>query len=390
MTLASSTQNDPGHETAATKESAAKVATTNLFSPLTIRSVTLRNRIGVSPMCQYHSVDGFAEDWHLVHLGSRAVGGAGLVCVEASAVEPRGRICPDDLGIYKDEHITMLKKITTFIEQHGAVPAIQIAHAGRKGSTKNPWKVGNRHEKQNVTDEQGGYDIVAPSAVPFSDNSRMPHELTIKEIKEVQLKFRDAAIRAEKAGFKWLEIHGAHGYLIHSFYSPLSNFREDQYGGSFENRIRFFVEVVQLVRAAWPKELPLAVRISATDWVEGGWTIDDSVALAKVLRELGIDLVDCSSGNIRSGDRYKMDPGYQVPLAAKVRAEAKIATAAVGLITEAKQANQIIKSGEADLVLLAREFMRDAYWPFHAAQVLADELGIDPKTIFPPNYSYAI
>jgi 2,4-dienoyl-CoA reductase-like NADH-dependent reductase (Old Yellow Enzyme family) len=390
MTLASSTQNDPGQETAATKECAAKVATTNLFSPLTIRSVTLRNRIGVSPMCQYHSVDGFAEDWHLVHLGSRAVGGAGLVCVEASAVESRGRICPDDLGIYKDEHITMLKKITAFIEQHGAVPAIQIAHAGRKGSTKNPWKGGNRHEKQNVTDEEGGYDIVAPSAVPFSDNSRMPHQLTMEEIKEVQLKFRDAAIRAEKAGFKWLEIHGAHGYLIHSFYSPLSNFREDQYGGSFENRIRFFVEVVQLVRAAWPKELPLAVRISATDWVEGGWTIDDSVALAKVLRELGVDLVDCSSGNIRSGDRYKMNPGYQVPLAAKVRAEANIATAAVGMITEAKQANDIIKNGEADLVLLAREFMRDAYWPFHAAQALADELGVDPKTIFPPNYSYAI
>ena len=385
MTLASSTQNEPGPETAATKDSQ-----TNLFSPMTIRSVTLRNRIGISPMCQYHSVDGFAEDWHLVHLGSRAVGGAGLVCVEASAVEARGRICPDDLGIYKDEHIPMLKQITTFIEQHGAVPAIQIAHAGRKGSTKNPWKLGNRHEKQDVPDDQGGYDIVAPSAVPFNSSSRTPHELTLEEIKAIQLKFRDAAIRAHKAGFKWLEIHGAHGYLIHSFYSPLANSRTDDYGGSFENRIRFFVEIVELVRAAWPIELPLAVRISATDWVEGGWTVEDSVNLAKVLRELGVDLVDCSSGNIRSGDRYNMAPGYQVPLAAKVRAEAKIATAAVGLITEAKQANEIIKSGQADLVLLARQSMRDAYWPFHAAQTLADELGIDPKTIFPPNYSYAI
>jgi 2,4-dienoyl-CoA reductase-like NADH-dependent reductase (Old Yellow Enzyme family) len=382
---AAKTAAETAAQTAATKESAA-----NLFSPLTIRSVTLRNRIGISPMCQYHSVDGFAEDWHLVHLGSRAVGGAGFVCVEASAVEARGRITPDDLGIYKDEHITMLKTITTFIEQHGAVPAIQIAHAGRKGSTKNPWNGGDRHEKQDLPDDHGGYDIVAPSAVPFNDKSRVPHELALSEIKEIQLKFRDAAIRAHKAGFKWLEIHGAHGYLIHSFYSPLSNFRTDEYGGSFENRIRFFVEVVQLVRAAWPKELPLAVRISATDWVEGGWTVDDSVALAKVLRELGVDLVDCSSGNIRSGDRYKMDPGYQVPLAAKVRAEAKIATAAVGLITEPKQANEIITSGKADLVLLARESMRDAYWPFHAAQALADDLGIDPKTVFPRNYSYAI
>jgi 2,4-dienoyl-CoA reductase-like NADH-dependent reductase (Old Yellow Enzyme family) len=384
MTLASSAQSNQ----AETKDKDTTMA--NLFSPLTIRSVTLRNRIGISPMCQYHSVDGFAEDWHLVHLGSRAVGGAGLVCVEASAVEARGRICPDDLGIYKDEHITMLKKITTFIEHHGAVPAIQIAHAGRKGSTKNPWKVGDRHTKQDVANEDGGFDIVGPSAVPFNDKSRVPHELSIAEIKEIQLKFRDAAIRAHKAGFKWLEVHAAHGYLIHSFYSPLANFRTDEYGGSFENRIRFCVEVVELVRAAWPKELPLAVRLSATDWVEGGWTVDDSVALSKVLRELGVDIVDCSSGNIRSGDRYAMSPGYQVPLAAKVRAEANIATAAVGLITEPKQANEIIKNGEADLVLLARQSMRDAYWPFHAAQALAEELGIDPKTVLPPNYSYAL
>jgi len=385
MAAVSSTQNQSGLETAESKKSS-----TNLFSPLTIRSITLRNRIGISPMCQYHSVDGFAEDWHLVHLGARAAGGAGLVCVEASAVEPRGRISPDDLGIYKDEHITMLKKITTFIEQQGAVPAIQIAHAGRKGSTQNPWRVGNRHERHDVSDAEGGFDIVAPSAVPFGPTSRMPHELTLQEIKEIQKKFRDAAIRAAKAGFKWLEIHAAHGYLINSFYSPLSNFRQDEYGGSFENRIRFLVEVVEQVRAAWPQELPLSVRLSATDWVEGGWTIDDSVALSKILRELGVDLVDCSSGNVRPGDRYKMDPGYQVPLAAKVRSEANIATAAVGLITEAHQANNIIKKGEADLVLIARESMRDPHWPFHAAQALAEELALEPKTILPQNYSYAL
>ncbi|MBS1989968.1 MAG: NADH:flavin oxidoreductase/NADH oxidase [Cyanobacteria bacterium SZAS LIN-2] len=385
MTQAQSTQDQNSAESATNKSTAP-----NLFSPLTIKSITLRNRIGVSPMCQYHSVDGFAEDWHLVHLGSRAVGGAGLVCVEASAVEPRGRICPDDLGIYKDEHITMLKKITGFIEQHGAVPAIQIAHAGRKGSTKNPWRGGNRHQKQDVPDSEGGYDIVAPSAVAFNEGSRVPHELTIDEIKEIQLKFRDAAIRAQKAGFKWLEIHGAHGYLIHSFYSPLANFRKDEYGGSFENRIRFFVEVVDQVRAVWPQDLPLAARFSTTDWVEGGWTVDDSVKLAKILKEHGVDLIDCSSGNIRSGDRYQMGPGYQVPLAQKVRAEANIATAAVGMITEPHQANEIIASGKADMVLLAREFMRDAYWPYHAAQALAGELGVEPKTVLPPNYTYAI
>ena len=385
MTSASTEKTDPQSQA-----DRANIKHANLFSPLTIKSVTLRNRIGVSPMCQYHSVDGFAEDWHLVHLGSRAVGGAGLVCVEASAVEPRGRICPDDLGIYKDEHIEMLKKITSFISAHGAVPAIQIAHAGRKGSTKSPWRGGNRHEKQDVPDSEGGYDVVAPSAVPFNATSRVPHELTVAEIREIQLKFRDAAIRAHKAGFKWLEVHGAHGYLIHSFYSPLANSRTDEYGGSFENRIRFCVEVVKEVRAVWPQDLPLAVRISATDWVEGGWTVEDSVELAKVLKELGVDLVDCSSGNIRSGDRYKMDPGYQVPLAEKVRAEAHIATAAVGLITDPHQANEIITSGKADIVLLAREFMRDPHWPFHAAQALKDELGIDPKTVLPPNYSYAI
>jgi 2,4-dienoyl-CoA reductase-like NADH-dependent reductase (Old Yellow Enzyme family) len=367
----------------------------HLFSPYTVKSITLRNRIGVSPMCQYASVDGFANDWHLVHLGSRAIGGAGLVIVEASGVEARGRITADDLGIYKDEHIAELKKITAFIEQYGAVPGIQIAHAGRKASTKNPWKTGNRHEKQNLADGDGGWLPVAPSAVPFSPESRVPHELSLAEIKEIQLAFQKAAERALAAGFKWLEIHGAHGYLLNSFYSPLANFRTDEYGGSFENRIRMLVETVTLVRSVWPETLPLSVRLSASDWVEGGWTVDDSVALAKILKDIGVDLIDCSSGSVRPGDRYAFGPGWQVPLAEKVRAEAKIATAAVGFITEAEQADDIIRSGQADIVLLARELMRDPYWPYHAARALeAKYAGSEPKfeakKVLPPNYSYAI
>jgi 2,4-dienoyl-CoA reductase-like NADH-dependent reductase (Old Yellow Enzyme family) len=371
------------------KDLADKTNTT-LFSPFTLRSVTMRNRIGVSPMCQYSSVDGFANDWHLVHLGSRAIGGAGLVILEASGVEARGRISPDDLGIYKDEHIEMLKKIASFIEQYGAVPGIQIAHAGRKASTKNPWKVGNRHEKQEISDADGGWLPVAPSAVPFTPGSREPHELTINEIKEIQLAFQSAAKRALAAGFKWLEIHGAHGYLLNSFYSPLANFRTDEYGGSFENRIRMLVETTKLVRQVWPEHLPLTVRLSASDWVEGGWSVDDSVELAKILKDIGVDLVDCSSAYVRPGDHYAYGPGWQVPLAEKVRAEAKIATAAVGMITDAKQANEIIASGQADIVLLARELMRDPYWPYHAAQALEAELGLKAKSVLPANYSYAI
>ncbi|CAN5515752.1 NADH:flavin oxidoreductase/NADH oxidase [soil metagenome] len=362
----------------------------NLFSPYTVRSVTLRNRIGVSPMCQYASVDGFASDWHLVHLGSRAIGGAALVILEASGVEARGRISPDDLGLYKDEHVEMLKKITTFIETYGAVPGIQIAHAGRKASTKNPWKVGNRHEKQEIADADGGWLPVAPSAVPFTPGSREPHELSISEIKEIQLAFQSAAKRAVEAGFKWLEIHAAHGYLLNSFYSPLANFRKDEYGGSFENRIRMLVETTKLVREVWPENLPLSVRLSASDWVEGGWTVDDSVELAKILKNLGVDLIDCSSAYVRAGDHYAYGPGWQVPLAEKVRAQANIATSAVGMITDAKQANEIISSGQADIVLLARELMRDPYWPFHAAQALEDELGLKAKSVLPANYSYAI
>jgi 2,4-dienoyl-CoA reductase-like NADH-dependent reductase (Old Yellow Enzyme family) len=388
MSNSTSTEKDAPESTQ--EKSNEQNSGSNLFSPFTLRSVTLRNRIGVSPMCQYASVDGFASDWHLVHLGSRAIGGAGLVILEASGVEARGRISPDDLGLYKDDHIAMLKKITEFIEQYGAVPGIQIAHAGRKASTKNPWKVGNRHEKQEVSEADGGWLPVAPSPVPFTPGSRPPHELTINEIKEIQLAFQTAASRAFRAGFKWLEIHGAHGYLLNSFYSPLANFRTDEYGGSFENRTRMLVETTKLVRQVWPETLPLAVRLSASDWVEGGWTVDDSVELAKILKELGVDLVDCSSAYVRPGDHYAYGPGWQVPLAEKVRAEAKIATAAVGMITDAKQANEIISSGQADIVLLARQLMRDPYWPYHAAQALEEELGLKAKSILPANYSYAI
>jgi len=357
----------------------------NLFSPLKLRSITFRNRIGVSPMCQYISVDGFANDWHLVHLGSRAVGGAGLVVVEASGVEARGRISPDDMGIYKDDHVPKLRQIALFVEEWGAVPGIQIAHAGRKGSTANPWKIGNRHEKRDVSNEDGGWDIVAPSAVAFSHQSRVPKELTIPEIKEIQKAFAVAAKRAKDAQFKFLEVHAAHGYLLHSFYSPLSNFRTDEYGGIFENRVRMLLETVEQVRAVWPEELPLSVRLSASDWVEGGWTVDDSVKVASLLKVRGVDIVDCSSGMIRSGDRYEQLPGWQVPLAEKVRREAQIPTLAVGVITEPEQADGIIRSGKADMVMLAREEMRDPYWPYHAAK----KLGVEAQTL-PKNYTYAI
>ncbi|MBS2003316.1 MAG: NADH:flavin oxidoreductase/NADH oxidase [Cyanobacteria bacterium SZAS LIN-5] len=358
----------------------------NLFSPLKIRDITLKNRIGVSPMCQYSSVDGFANDWHLVHLGSRAVGGAALVICEASGVEARGRITPDDLGIYKDEHIEMLKKITSFIEEWGAVPGIQLAHAGRKGSTLNPWKAASRHAKVDLKDDEGGWEVVGPSPVPFNPEWRNPHELTISEIKEIQEKFRLATQRAIKAGFKWVELHAAHGYLLNSFYSPLSNFRKDEYGGSFENRIRFVVETARIIRSEWPAGYPMSVRLSATDWVDGGWTIEDSVALSKILKAEGVDVIDCSSGNVRAGDRYPYAPGFQVPLAAQVKAEANILAAAVGMITEPEQANQIIQKDQADIVLLARELMRDPYWPLRAAK----QLGLPATEALPRRYTYAL
>jgi len=320
-------------------------------------------------MCEYSSDDGFANDWHSVHLGSRAVGGAGLVMVEATAVEDRGRITPGDHGIYKDAHIEMLSRITAFMKQQGAVAGIQIAHAGRKASCNVPWVKNGAA----LTPKEGAWVTVAPSAVPFYDRDPVPAALERPQITEITQAFAAAARRALAAGFQVLEIHGAHGYLIHEFLSPLSNRRTDEYGGSFENRIRFLLETVAAVRAVWPERLPLWVRISATDWKEGGWTADDSVHLAAELKTRGVDLIDCSSGGTAADAKIPLAPGYQVPFAERIRRETGMLTGAVGMITEPRQAEEIIASGQADVVLLAREFLRDPYWPLHAARAL----GID-------------
>ena len=345
--------------------------TVNLFTPLTIREITFRNRIAVSPMCQYSSVDGFATDWHLVHLGSRAVGGAGLVMVEATAVEARGRISPGDHGIWMDQHIPMLQRIARFIRQQGAVPGIQIAHAGRKASCYVPWE----NNGAAIPVEAGGWQTVAPSAVPFRPTDPVPQALDHRGIREIVDAFAQAADRALAAGFELLELHCAHGYLAHEFLSPLANQRTDEYGGSFQNRIRFVLELVDAVRTVWPERFPLFVRISATDWKEGGWTLDDSVALAQELRGRKVDLMDCSSGAMVPDARMQIGPGYQVPFAERIKREANIRTGAVGMITDPQQADEIIRSGQADLVLLAREFLRDPYWPLHAAQAL----GLSPQ-----------
>jgi 2,4-dienoyl-CoA reductase-like NADH-dependent reductase (Old Yellow Enzyme family) len=341
----------------------------HLFTPLPLKSVTLRNRVGVSPMCQYSSIEGLASDWHLVHLGSRALGGAGLVIAEATGVSPVGRISPGDLGIWGDEHIAPLARITRFIKQHGdgAVAGIQLAHAGRKASAGRPWDGGG-----HLANAAGGWEPVAPSAVAFGSGlDRVPHALTVAEIKQVQSEFVAAARRAEAAGFEWVELHAAHGYLAHQFLSPLANQRTDQYGGSFENRIRFLLETTEAVRAVWPDRLPLTVRLSCTDWVEqGGWTLDESVELARRLKAAGVDLIDCSSGGVVPNARISVVPGYQVPFAERIRREASIATAAVGFITDPKHADQIVQAGRADVVLLARELLRDPYWPMHAADAL--------------------
>lgn len=342
-----------------------------LFSPLTLRSVTLRNRVGMSPMCQYSCQDGFATDWHLVHLGSRAVGGAGLIIVEATAVEPRGRISPGDLGLWDDRHVEPLARITRFIVQQGAVAAIQLGHAGRKASTKRPWEGGGPLQP----DDPQGWQTVAPSAVPFAPDYPVPHELTPDEIRGVVRSFGEAARRAKDAGFQIVEIHAAHGYLIHQFLSPVSNRRTDQYGGSFENRIRFLLEIVDEVRRVWPDRLPLFVRISATDWLEKeSWDLDQSVELAKVLKDRGVDLIDVSSGGTDPTAAVPAEPGYQVPFAQRIRKEAGIATAAVGLITQPEQAEEILAQGKADLILLGRELLRDPYWPLWAAQRLGAPL----------------
>jgi 2,4-dienoyl-CoA reductase-like NADH-dependent reductase (Old Yellow Enzyme family) len=338
-----------------------------LFTPLTLRGVTLRNRIAVSPMCEYSSTDGFADDWHLVHLGSRAVGGAGLVLTEAAAVVPEGRISPQDLGIWKDEHVEMLARINAFVSRHGAVPGIQLAHAGRKASTARPWEGGRQ-----LGTAQGGWIPVAPSAEPFHPEDVTPHALDRAGIRAVIDAFVAATTRSVAAGFEVVELHAAHGYLLNEFLSPLANQRTDTYGGSFENRVRLTLEVVEAVRAEWPESLPLFVRLSGTDWVPGAWDVEQSAALARLLAARGVDLVDCSSGGIGPGIAIPLAPGYQVDLAARVKRDGGIATAAVGLITDAQHANEIVTSGKADFVFLARQLLRDPYWPLRAAK----ELGV--------------
>jgi len=343
--------------------------TVPLFEQFTLRGITLRNRTIVSPMCQYSSSDGFATDWHLVHLGSRAIGGAALVMTEAAAVEARGRISPQDLGIYRDEHIPMLARITTFIKEQGAVPAIQLAHAGRKASTYRPWSGSGE-----ISVEDGRWETVAPSHERFSDRYPLPKELTKQDIADVIQSFRVAAGRSLKAGFQVIELHAAHGYLFHEFLSPLSNSRTDEYGGDLRNRMRFLLETTDAVRAVWPDELLLFVRISATDWTEGGLTIADSVEIAQTLKGHGVDLIDVSSGGNVSTAKVPVTKNYQVPFAAQIRRESGVPTAAVGLITEPEQANDILREGEADMIALARELLRDPYWPLHAARTLGYDI----------------
>lgn len=350
----------------------------NLFQPLKIRSIELKNRIVVSPMCQYSSTDGFADDWHLVHLGTRAVGGAALVFTEAAAVSPEGKITPHDLGIYKDEHIEFLNRITDFIKQQNSIAGIQLAHAGRKASHHRPWD-GNAALKEN----ENAWITEAPSAIPYKEGEPSPHELNRDEIKKIIACFKRAAVRAKEAGFQVVEIHAAHGYLIHEFLSPLSNHRKDDYGGNFENRIRFLIEVTDAIREVWSEELPLFVRISTTDWVDGGWDIEESVELSKVLKTRAVDLIDCSSGGNAPGQKITVGPMYQTPFAERIKKEARIMTGAVGLITTTEQAESIISNQQADLIFLARQLLREPYFPLHAAH----DLNVDIP--WPPQYDRA-
>lgn len=349
----------------------SKSAKPHLFSPLQIRDISFRNRIAVSPMCQYSSDDGFASDWHLVHLGSRATGGAALVVAEATAVEARGRISPWDLGIWKDEHVATLSRIASFIKSQGAVAGIQLAHAGRKASTDQPWR-----GTAPLFPGQGGWQPVAPSPVPFDDGHPVPAELSRAEIQSVIRAFVAGARRALEAGFQVIELHGAHGYLMHEFLSPLANRRRDEYGGSLANRMRFALETIRAVRQVWPEHLPLFLRVSATDWVESGWTVDDSVELAKAAKPLGIDLIDCSSGAMVPHAAIPAKPGYQVPFSERIRRESGLLTSAVGLITEPEQADTIVRNGQADMVQMAREFLREPYWPIRAAKELGEKISV--------------
>jgi 2,4-dienoyl-CoA reductase-like NADH-dependent reductase (Old Yellow Enzyme family) len=342
----------------------------HLFDPLSIRGIALPNRVFVSPMCEYSSVDGYATDWHFVHLGSRAVGGAGLVLTEATAVLPEGRISPQDLGIWSDDHIAPLARIVRFIHEQGSVAGMQLAHAGRKASTYRPWDGHGMAPK----DAGGWTTVVAPSPVRFADTYPMPDALTRDGIQDIVAAFAASARRACDAGFKVIEIHAAHGYLIHEFLSPLSNQRDDEYGGSYENRTRLLREIVAAVRSSWPERAPLFVRISATDWIDGGWDIEQSVELARGLKGLGVDLIDCSSGGNVPHARVPVGPGYQTPFAEQVRSGAGVMTGAVGMITSAAQAEHIIATGQADAVLIARELLRDPYWPLRAARELGQSI----------------
>jgi 2,4-dienoyl-CoA reductase-like NADH-dependent reductase (Old Yellow Enzyme family) len=350
------------------------MTTPRLFEPLTIRSLTFRNRIGVSPMCQYSCRDGIVGDWHLVHLGSRAVGGAGLVVAEATAVADIGRISPADTGIWKDEQIEPWRRIARFVAEHGAVPGIQLAHAGWKASTAEPWKGGKQ-----VLPENGGWQPLGVGDKPFTEGYPKPRAMTTADLDNVCRQWREATHRALEAGFKFIEIHSAHGYLLHTFLSPISNQRTDEYGGSFENRTRLLLRVAAEVRKAMPAELPLAVRLSCTDWTEGGWSIEDCVRLAPLLREAGVDIIDCSSGGAVPGAKIPIGPGYQTEFAAAIRQRAKMPTIAVGMITDPRQAETILVTGQADMVFLAREFLRDPYWPAHAAQILGAPITFAPS-----------
>ncbi|MEJ2320921.1 MAG: NADH:flavin oxidoreductase/NADH oxidase [Gammaproteobacteria bacterium] len=340
-----------------------------LFSPLTLRGLTIRNRIFMSPMCQYSATDGFPADWHLVHLGSRAAGGAGLVMMEATAVTPAGRISPGDLGIWSGDHALAYRRITGFLRAQGAVPAIQLAHAGRKASADAPWRGG-----APLPESEGGWEPLAPSALPFSGDSQVPHALDADGIEAIVDAFTQAAQYALDAGFQVAEIHMAHGYLLHSFLSPLANRRTDKFGGAFENRTRLPLEVARRVREIWPDDLPLFVRISATDWAVDGWDLVQSVRLSRLLKETGIDLIDCSSAGLLPTAPPDVGPGFQTPFAEAIRHEVDIATSAVGLITEPMQAEHILRTEQADAVALGRELLRDPYWPLHAAKVLGEDI----------------